>query len=110
MPKKEILYPLNKDGGLMEWCQGEPGSFYGAHEMVPNREFAATLQFTGYGRGRSAATFYFTDEHGREYPMFLSEINVVLKSKTITNGVVSGTWTFCKKGQNFSIKLVEPNP
>jgi hypothetical protein len=64
------------------------------------------LKLDSYTRGRSSATFWWTDEVGRRYPMFLTDLEDVIRNEKINFGVVGGLWTATKRGQNFGIKRV----
>ena len=126
MAKKVILYPLVKqttyyDSDNDYWIQqglaGKPHEVKGsllshAHyidednvEFVENRIFDETLTYAGYGRGRSSAVFYFTDSTGAAYQMFMTDMDDLLKKCDLIDGNVNGTWTYCKRGQNYGIKL-----
>lgn len=76
----------------------------------PNTTFRASMQFTGMTRGRSAARFCITEvESGVEYEMFMTEALALLKNLTMKGGVITGWWTFCKRGSNFGIRAI-PRP
>jgi hypothetical protein len=38
--------------------------------------------------------------------MFLKDLYEMLLSTTIINGEIYGTWTFCKRGQNYGLQWV----
>lgn len=111
MPKKQILYPLVKQttqhptlkvkGSLVAYSGYTDDNI----EYVENKVFDETLTYDGYGRGRSSAVFYFKDSAGATYQMFMKDMNDLLSSKDMIDGKVTGTWTYCKRGQNFGIKL-----
>lgn len=68
--------------------------------------FRAVLVYEGYARGRSAA--YFLWKHytrGTRYPMFLTDLDDILSSRTIPKQGVHATWIECKRGQNYGIRL-----
>jgi hypothetical protein len=76
-----------------------------------NYEWDGVLRIDDYSRGRSAAYFNLVgDYEKREYTMFMSDLYVALKNVGCTPGlngpVMEGRWTFCKKGQNYGVKLV----
>lgn len=78
-------------------------------EWRDNCEFEAELTYQGFTRGRSAAYGEFIDRKtGQEFPMFLVDLNTLLKEKTIHKGTVKAVWTFCKRGKNYGIRLAEP--
>lgn len=68
--------------------------------------FRAVLVYEGYARGRSAA--YFLWKHfttGASYPMFLTDLDDILSSRTIPKSGVHATWIECKRGQNYGIRI-----
>lgn len=74
-------------------------------EWMPNREVALALYYDGYGRGRSAVTFYWTDEQGHRYPMFIKDFDdMIMRIDTIKPA--KGIFTYVKRGKNYGIKLV----
>jgi len=68
------------------------------------KPFPLTLKYSGYARGYSAAYFLWEDADGHKYPMFLMDMDAVLKAG-FTFPVVMGLWIVCKRGQNFGIRL-----
>lgn len=113
MAKKEILYPIttvdtydSKKGSLKTYAS-EWDISKGDVEFVSNREFTEELEYTGYSRGRSSVTVEFTNQKGQVFSMFISDFNDLLNSKDIINKRVVGTWTFCKKGQNYGLRLIK---
>lgn len=132
MAKKTILYPIlnntmyydKNDPYLIErGLAGKPrevkGSlieYYGYIEnhvsddyvtFVENRIFEDTLIYTGYSRGRSSAVFNFKDSTGATYQMFMTDFDDVLQTKGLVDKQVTAFWTYCKRGQNFGIKLAK---
>lgn len=125
MAKKTILFPVIKETTYYtdsEWnieqgLAGKPREVKGSLidydnrsgnvEYIENKVFGDTLTFEGYSRGRSSAVFNFVDSNGATYQMFMTDIDNLLKSKDLINRQVKGTWTFCKRGQNYGIKLAE---
>lgn len=71
----------------------------------PNEPFQATLTLQELARGRSAAYFWWTDQDGHRYPMFMSDMVEVVKLATTVGGVVTDTWIVRKRGQNYGIGL-----
>jgi hypothetical protein len=127
MAKKIILYPVVKettyysDKYYQEDLRGKPDKVKGSlltyegdtyyykdnFEMIENKVFEETLTFSGYGRGRSSAVFYWKDSTGADYQMFMTDMDDLLNNKNIINRQVTGAWTFCKRGQNYEIKLAD---
>ena len=65
------------------------------------------MRYVGYGRGRSSATFIWKDEYDKTYPMFMSEMDRLIETITITKGYIGfHTWTIVKRGANYSLSLV----
>lgn len=71
-------------------------------EVVP---FAKTLKYKTYARGYSAAYFIWEDADGHTYPMFLTDLDTLLKHG-YTSSAIMGLWIVCKRGQNYGIRLV----
>ena len=69
-------------------------------------EFSDTLEYQTYDRGRSAAYFWFVSLAGPRYPMFLTDLDKVMKHMS-SGGRVTGDWTITKRGQNFGVTLLK---
>jgi hypothetical protein len=66
----------------------------------------AVLVYEGYARGRSAA--YFVWRHsitGTRYPMFMTDLDDMLRARTIPLQGVLATWIECKRGSNYGIRI-----
>ena len=79
-------------------------------EIPPNwREpvpFRAVLVYEGCARGRSAAYFMWRHQiTGTRYPMFMTDLDEMLRTRTIPVQGVHATWIECKRGQNYGIKI-----
>jgi len=73
-----------------------------------NFEFSDKIKVDGFSRGRSAADFELISlTTGKTYSMFMKDVLLMIQESTIKNGVVSGVWTFCKRGANYGLKLVK---
>ena len=121
MAKKLICFPFI-DGNLQEYSfnnlndkerervyDGEhiaAKTVWGKEEVWrPNEEVELTLHYKGYGRGRSAVTFYWVDQNGHEYPMFIKDVDELLKLDMGTSSV-HAVFTYVKRGQNYGIKFL----
>ena len=123
MAKKLICFPF-VDGNLQEYpfyelddsqreqvYNGEEIStryIYSDEKKViwkPNKEVELTLHYKGYGRGRSSVTFYWLDNEGHEYPMFIKDMDELLKEK-IGVSDIHAIFTYVKRGANYGIKFV----
>ncbi len=71
---------------------------------VDNYIFEDTLTYSGYARGRSAAYFKFARSDGHEIIMFLVDLEKVIPF--MVKGKVTGKFTFCKRGANFGLTIV----
>lgn len=70
-----------------------------------NEEIELTLHYDGYGRGRSAVTFYWRDDNGHKYPMFIKDVDELLRQDMWTSSV-HGIFTYVKRGANYGIKFL----
>jgi hypothetical protein len=79
------------------------------YEWRENYEFNATLELRSIERRGHKCGAYFTDETGTRFYMFLSELEKVIKQSGVSRpgARVTGRWTFCKRGERYSIKLVQ---
>lgn len=113
-PSTSLLVPFNKQGDLLHWTHAEPGvaamSPFGEVLAVwrDNVVFEDTLTFETMSRGRSAAdAIWRSQATGVKFSMFLKDLDYLLKTSTIEHGVVSGIWTFCKRGRNYGVMLAQ---
>jgi hypothetical protein len=77
-------------------------------EWVPNEPFEDTLLFVEFGRGRSSAVAYWMSlRDGTFYPMFLMDLDAVLRSCGVSvGGVISGRFMARKQGANYGLLRV----
>ena len=117
MIKKLICFPFI-DGNLQEWSwnnltDSERERVYNGEEVVkgsnevwkPNKEVELTLHYQGYGRGRSAVTFYWVDDDGHKYPMFIRDVDELLRQDIGTSSI-HAIFTYVKRGANYGIKFL----
>ena len=117
MTKKLICFPFT-DGNLQEWSwnnltDSERERVYNGEEVVkgsnevwkPNKEVELTLHYQGYGRGRSAVTFYWVDDDGHKYPMFIKDVDELLR-QDIGASSIHAIFTYVKRGANYGIKFL----
>jgi hypothetical protein len=69
------------------------------------------MKVTGYGRGRSSATFSMelvdgdgTFTPGTQFEMMLSDITKMMMNGDMAKGVINGRWTFGKMGTNYGMR------
>jgi len=101
MAKKTGDYeiPFDKNGNQLDY------DGWGVHERVANHEFTDTLTFKSASRGRSAVGFEFARKDGRTVNVFLRDMEKWIH--TLRDGVISGKFTFIKRGANYGCTLVE---
>ena len=123
MAKKLICFPFI-DGNLQEWSwnnltDSERERVYNGEEVVkgfssdenknevwkPNKEVELTLHYKGFGRGRSAVTFYWVDDDGHKYPMFIKDVDELLRQDIGTSSI-HAIFTYVKRGANYGIKFL----
>ncbi len=99
--------PYDEDGNLRHYKDD------GASEPVmrPNRPFQAELTLTGMRSGRSAKYLIWTDDDGRTYPMFVTDLMDVIREKGIAPGGRTGKlwWYVRKRGTNYGLALAPPD-
>ncbi len=68
--------------------------------------FQASLEFTGFERGRSAARATFQiKETGGKVLMFLKDIEDVLTAGRSIQKSMSGQWIVVKRGSDFGVRM-----
>jgi hypothetical protein len=124
MPAKSKVAeaPYTENGSLMHFpdttwdyskaVQAEEGRGW----KVPPREvgpdwrtndpFTATLRLAETRRGRSAAYFIWRADDDREFPMFISDMLLLVQSgvRIKPGGMVSTRWMVTKRGANYGIR------
>ena len=128
MAKKLICFPFI-NGNLQEWSLNnltdlERERVYNGEEVVkgfshdgnsyddnkkevwkPNKEVELTLHYKGFSRGRSAVTFYWVDDDGHRYPMFIKDVDELLR-QDIGASSIHAIFTYVKRGNNYGIKFL----
>lgn len=94
-------YPVDKLGNMIEYIG------YGSEEVAESviKEFEETMTFQHYTKGRSSLRFILKDSKGREWSMMAQCIDYFVKHSV--NGVLTGKWVMCKRGQNYGLLIVE---
>lgn len=105
--KKEKLWiPFTKCGNMVDWVR----DIESHSKKKRNYNFIATMTIVGTERGRSAARFILRQDldNGDDYRyiMFMSEVLNMMQKGKVIEGEVTGVWTFCKRGQNYSLRFV----
>ena len=117
MTKKLICFPFI-DGNLQEWSwnnltDSERERVYSGEEVVkgsdevwkPNKEVELKLHYQGYGRGWISVTFYWADDDGHKYPMFIKDVDELLRQDIGTSSI-HAIFTYVKRGDNYGIKFL----
>lgn len=97
--KKILEIPFDTNGNQMHHPYGY-GTF---KEYKKNYVFKDTLHFSHFLRGCSAAYAVFLGTK-KTYTMFLTDLEAAFHY--IKDGSITGKFTFCKRGQNFGVKLL----
>lgn len=94
-------YPIDKLGNMIEYVG------YGSEKVSENiiEDFEETMTFQYYTNLRSSLRFILNDSKGREWSMMAQCIDSFVKNSV--NGVLTGKWIMCKRGQNYGLLLVE---
>ena len=71
----------------------------------PNEEIELTLHYNDYSRGRSSVTFYWVDDDGHTYPMFIKDVDELLR-RDIGTSCIHAIFTYVKRGANYGIKFL----
>lgn len=100
--RASIEVPYDEQGNLLHHRS------YLVSEWRPIEPFTVPLQYRTYHRGYSAAYFELSDPDGRTYPVFLTDMDAILRTLDLADGrTPAATWTPYKRGVNYGIKLLE---
>jgi len=106
MSKSTWKLLMKNDGTIAQWDMGTYYVEKFGYKYIDNFEWEDTLEYECFGRGTSAAHLYFKSTiTGNSYQMFLKDFEDIVK--LLVDGKVTGTFTFCKRGQNYGIKIVK---
>ena len=114
MSDREFKAPFKKSGGLWHFPPSEqavnnPNIDPHKRPTLEWRDVEPwwdTMLVVGQQRGRSAAFFLLVSSNGDSYPMFMSDALEMMKTATIANGTITGTWTVIKKGRNYGVQFL----
>lgn len=95
--------PFDEDGNQLRYAGP-----YRPVDVVwqPNDSFHSTLEFVKFNRGRSAAYASFEDADGKRRYMFLKDLDEVLRNGWFRGAKLTGTFTYCKRGQNYGVRMI----
>lgn len=101
-----LQVPYDDNGNLMHYP--DPWRNPQFRDAQP---FTDTLTYAGFERRQSAACFLVKDSVGHEYPIFLKDMDEVLRTIGVTAGATpTATWVACKRGQNYGLSLAAHVP
>lgn len=115
--KTKWRVPFRKDTHeMLGWVEpsrtpGHKHYIYGTSHVTDldwydNFEFNDTMQFSHFECGRSAVHIIFwSKKDERKYQMFLTDFERIVPK--LENGVINGSFTFCKRGQNYGVMLTK---
>lgn len=93
--------PFTKDGKTQLTCV----SYWDKLAVMrPNAAFKDTITYSGFGRGRSAAHFYFTTSDGTAVTVFMTSLGEMMPH--LHAGKVTGTFAYEKRGMNYGLKRI----
>jgi hypothetical protein len=103
--KGNYQIPFDKDGNQLTYPEDFGRS--AVAEWMDNVVFYDTLEFQRFLRGRSAAHCEFKRLSGQKVIMFLRDFEDVIPE--MFAGRIHARWTYCKRGQNYGIRLADPD-
>ncbi len=89
--------PFDENGNQLHYAS------YGCID-IQNYVFSDTLIYKRHARGRSSVYFIFERSNGKTVSVFLTDLDSIIDK--ISNGKITDTFTFCKRGSNFGCKLI----
>lgn len=96
---KDYKIPFDANGNQLHY----PTSYL-ISEWRDNVPFTETLVFEGYSRGRSAAYLNFKRQ-GTDIEVVVFMTDFVDMVPLMVNGVLTSTFSYCKRGMNYGVKL-----
>lgn len=118
MADKLICFPF-LDGNLLEYINQElddserekvyNGEIFTTNDgrivWKPKEEIELTLHYCGFSRGRSSVTFQWIDDNNNKYPMFVKDLDELLRQDIGTSNI-HAIFTYVKRGANYGIKFL----
>lgn len=111
--KKTWMVPFDSEGNMVvyvdaraqwRWQNGKPFE-YGEEGLTFKDNFVwpDTLKIVDYSRGRSSAIFILKSiRTERKYFVFMKDMMEILKYSEL--GMITGIFTFAKRGTNFGVR------
>lgn len=103
MATKPLQIPFSKDNHIPHYVYSYMHGADKNFTWKENFEFDDVM----YVNGRSAAYFDVEFEE-TEYKacMFMTDMTDIIMNHTITEGMVTGKFTFCKRGSNYGVRYL----
>lgn len=115
-PKKTLIPFSTLDGnmcsytGCLPYSTADTARNKGRWIWKENYVFEDELKFKGFYRGCSSAGAKFISlKDGKEYNVFLKDLEQIITAKDLCSGVISGQFTFVKRGSNYGIRYLNRN-
>ena len=103
--KRTCTAPFEENGSLCSW-EGEGEYAFEIRDV--SQPFEAELTLKMSSRGRSSVIFWFEDNNGALFPMFLKDFYSLVKNGNVNGApTIKGKWEVAKSGSNYGIFLVE---
>lgn len=103
MTRNNYKIPFRKETGhMLGWASGSSPYV----DWKDNYEFEDTLIIRKSIRGTSSTKFIFEGSDGKNYEVFVKDM-VDMFNHSI-KGKIHGMFTFCKRGENYGLKLLYP--
>ena len=117
--KKRPYAPFGKGGNLSYWSpmtltDEDIDSVYSGwivrdklgQTFKPFEEVQLKLTYKEFKKSKGAVVFYWQSERGTTYPMFVAELDRLLR-EGLLSATIDGYWTVEKRGVYYGIKLKE---
>ena len=104
--KKEFLVPFYKNSGnmanMLDGVTTEADVIW-----KENYEFEDTMIVDRCSRGQSTVSFdLISKSTGIKYNTFMVDMFDLITKVNINKGVISGKWTFTKRGKSYGLKMI----
>lgn len=109
MAKKEYKIPFEQNGNLLSYVGYGGNTYfdYKVKQQLPivwedNQVFQDSFEYAGYSQGRSSCHIYLKSTvNNRKHFVLLSDFDRIMKKGWMNNNIISGKFTFAKRGANF---------
>ena len=96
--------PFDPDGNQLHY----PTSWNGTPTWKNNYSFNDSLKIERMTSGYSAKYYKaISTTTGKRFTIFVRDLIDIIEHAEIKDGVMTGTWTFVKRGQNYGVAILE---